>query len=64
MWETITKIDHCPFCGNYKMNRTICVEAIGIWVVECDRCTCQGPWATTEDEAIELWNKRSYNEPS
>lgn len=44
----------CPFCG-WEI----------IWVMEspnayctCDECKAEGPIGTTEESAVELWNRR------
>ena len=29
------------------------------WIVVCDKCACQGQYARTKEEAIELWNRRA-----
>ena len=49
----------CPFC---KCNKTMTWH-IGHydkpWLVECMECSASGPHADTEEEAIELWNRRA-----
>jgi len=54
-----SKIKPCPFCGS---SATIWMYK-NFYVVECDNeyCGCQygHNMELTEDEVIELWNKRS-----
>ena len=48
----------CPFCGcNKAVTWHIGYRDLP-WMVECMGCMAEGPWAKTEEEAIELWNMR------
>lgn len=48
----------CPFCGCNKAVTWHIGHRDLPWMVECMGCMAEGPWAKTEEEAIELWNRR------
>lgn len=54
----MTEKESCPFCGWGRMMTWHIGHYEKPWVVECGRCQAQGPHAYTEEEAMELWNKR------
>ena len=49
----------CPFCGCGKAMTWHIGHRELPWTVECMGCMAEGPWAKTEEEAIELWNRRA-----
>lgn len=51
-------VESCPFCKKFLTMTWHIGHFSKPWVVECYACGAQGPYASTEDEAIELWNKR------
>ena len=51
-------IKPCPFCGCNKAVTWHIGHRDLPWMVECMGCMAEGPWAKTEGEAIELWNRR------
>ena len=54
----MTELKPCPFCEcNQAMTWHIGHRDLP-WMVECMGCMTEGPWAKTEKEAIELWNRR------
>jgi len=54
------KLKSCPFCGedsdppDYERTRFHNIE----WRIECSICPAEIVGCTTEEEAIEAWNKR------
>ena len=59
----MTLISHepCPFCGSKK---SLCTGHYGHmdpkpWRAECMTCGATGPWASTEQEAMDAWNRRA-----
>lgn len=61
---------HCPFCAD-DLPRTVHdtssdYEQNWSWWIECSNLSCEakGPEATTEQDAIERWNKRPQPVPS
>jgi len=50
----------CPFCKCNKVTSWHIGHYDKPWVIECLKCSAQGPHADTEDEAFKLWNKRMY----
>jgi ribosomal protein L37AE/L43A len=66
--QTIMEVHRCPFCGGTRLELG---GPTGGWWIECvtdvrggddRRCWCRGPAATTEAEAVELWNSRTENQ--
>lgn len=59
LWNNSIWIPSCPFCaGNdFETRRVGDSRSIAI-AVTCNNCDCEGPTATTRNEAIELWNLR------
>lgn len=57
MEGTMTEIKKCPFCGGdeitfrkYEQNK--------YGHMGCADCCAQGPYATTDADAVESWNER------
>ncbi len=48
----------CPFCGSEQTITWHIGHYDKPWVNECCKCHALGPHAATEQEAVELWNKR------
>lgn len=49
----------CPFCGSDDIhNWSSDDHGAPAWSVMCYGCECEGPHTPTEQEAIDLWNKR------
>lgn len=56
----MTEIKQCPFCGLYlTVTYHIGHYLPKPWIVNCYQCGAEGPRAKTEEEAIELWNRRA-----
>ena len=53
----MTELNHCPFCGG-KHIKLFKTWAFGPFWLSCEDCLAIGPDGATEDEAIQLWNKR------
>ena len=54
----MTELKPCPFCKcEYLMTSKFGYYAT-TWIVECTQCYAEGPYADTEEKAIELWNRR------
>ncbi len=49
----------CPFCGKYLTMTWHIGHYDKPWIVQCYACGAEGPRAKTEEEAVELWNKRT-----
>jgi Lar family restriction alleviation protein len=49
----------CPFCGKSHVTVVAGRQGVpaGFWVT-CVTCLSEGPWASTEAEAIVKWNTR------
>ena len=54
----MNKLKSCPFCGSKALHTS---NLFGEHYVVCTNCTCAGPGAWTQEEAIEAWNRRSNN---
>ena len=54
----LPKAKPCPFCKCDQPMTWHIGHYDKPWIVECPRCSAQGPHADTEKEAIELWNRR------
>ena len=54
----MTKPKPCPFCGCKQMMTWHIGHHDKPWLVECNECSANVPLADTEEEAIELWNRR------
>ena len=52
----MNKLKHCPFCGSKALHTS---NIFGEHYVVCTNCTCAGPGAWTQEEAIEAWNRRA-----
>ena len=48
----------CPFCGCDRLMTWHAGHRDLPWAAQCMGCMAEGPWAKTEKEAIELWNRR------
>lgn len=48
------KLKRCPFCKNTDVGLNDTKE----WVT-CNKCWAEGPYGTTEDDAVNLWNTRA-----
>ena len=46
----------CPFCGNEEVETMDITDTASI--VYCPKCYAAGPEGTSEEEAIEKWNRR------
>jgi hypothetical protein len=46
------KPERCPFCDSADVN----VNGPGCCYVTCSNCSADGPEASTEKDAIKLWN--------
>ena len=57
----MTELKPCPFCGCDKVMTWHVGHRDLPWMVECTGCMAEGPWAKTEKEAMELWNRRYNN---
>jgi len=53
----------CPFCGNYDLSvRTVGGVRSTAKAVACNECDAEGPTATTDPKAGDLWNVRAPRE--
>lgn len=50
------RLKECPFCGNEEVEMLEFTDTA--FVICCPKCYTTGPQGTTEDEAIEKWNRR------
>lgn len=57
----MTELKSCPFCGRDNVMTWHIGHRDLPWMVECMGCMAEGPWAKTEEEAMELWNRRYNN---
>lgn len=50
----------CPFCEgrNLTVEDNNDLSHLHFWVA-CDDCDSEGPWRTSDDGAIEAWNRRA-----
>lgn len=53
------KLDPCPFCDSNNAT-VITDDRVAGFAVYCHNCGAQGAWKTDEQEAINLWNRRSH----
>lgn len=53
--DRMNELRKCPFCGGEELTIS---SILGEHYIVCDTCTCAGPGAWTEQEAIEAWNRR------
>lgn len=55
------KLKACPFCGRKDNLRidTYDEDSRSWWYVSDVECMVNGPMAASEEDAIELWNKRA-----
>lgn len=61
------QVVHCPFCLSDDIQTATDYYTYGAfrneyWFACCPDCGARGPMATTEDEAISLWNDRPGEE--
>lgn len=49
----------CPFCGHKGTMAWYIGNFFKPWLIECNNCGARGPYAETEEEAVELWNRRT-----
>lgn len=64
------RLKYCPFCGGVdsvtidKFNTLI--PGFNLYAVFCDKdkegCGATGPYKRSEEDAIEVWNRRSERE--
>ncbi len=47
----------CPFCKEKRQDKLV-VDGNGCYVVFCESCGAEGPWANTGSKAVKKWNKR------
>lgn len=54
----------CPFCGHAHPQPHDLTSNLGIkfFIVLCPECGAEGPSDSTEQAAMERWNKRPYRE--
>lgn len=50
----------CPFCGSPDLGLEY-PHYEGVNWVKCKRCFAEGSFATTLDDAVDLWNSRIHN---
>lgn len=65
----MSELKPCPFCGSEDIKISPpCNDApegdlsLDCWDVTCRYCGCSSPFAATEDEMFERWNKRIVDE--
>lgn len=59
-------LEPCPFCGSryltllrtLRRGRAIDDDRCWQWVLLCDSCAAEGPWAVRDWVAIRRWNAR------
>lgn len=54
------ELKKCPFCGS-KVEKIDFDSDFGFWIT-CENCEASSKFCDTEEEAIETWNKRAYQE--
>lgn len=60
--ENYLKLRSCPFCGGKAVN---CMKQydgrIYRYRIQCDNagCACRTPWLCYQEDAVEVWNKRT-----
>lgn len=60
----MTEIKPCPFCGSEATFRY--KEGLDTWIVECSNTSCPASYMIgmdydTQEEAVEVWNRRAEN---
>lgn len=57
------KLRECPFCTNCNDEFiSICSTHFDEWFVQCDKCGARTGTFSTDEGAVEAWNKRSYTD--
>lgn len=57
----------CPFCGSPCVSSSVEEvfmtrnEQVFSYRVSCANCFCKTPWVHSKEDAIELWNRRTFN---
>ena len=63
------KIESCPFCKNNEKGKVFLSDDSSdqalaengslevVYWVECGGCEAMGPYRSTPEEAVEIWNK-------
>ena len=50
----------CPFCGGSEL---LAIRYWGGYRVKCLRCGCESGYYSTEDKAMDAWNRRAQLKP-
>lgn len=61
----MVELKPCPFCGGKAVNCTKQYDGrICRYRIQCDNagCACRTPWLCYQEDAAEVWNKRTENE--
>ena len=58
---TNRKLKPCPFCGGNKIEIRTDDDGIS-WYIFCNDCGVMCGYAVSEDEVVEVWNKRAERE--
>lgn len=54
-----TELRPCPFCGSDDLAAVkVVTPNENKWYISCRLCLTNGPFETTRDRAIEMWNLR------
>ena len=57
----MTELKPCPFCGSPPVEPWM-RDWENSYSAYCSECGCIGPSARSEEEAVNLWNRRWKNE--
>lgn len=61
----MTELKPCPFCGSEAVNCTKQYDGrIYRYRIQCDNagCACRTPWLCYQEDAVEVWNRRTKND--